>query len=111
MKETDLLNIIKKSEDEAESITKAAVNKIDELRKHFDEEKERIKKENEEKLVEEADSYRTDKEKSFDELLKKLNSEKEEKLNKLRASYKKNFETVLREFHSLILEQKWQSRK
>jgi vacuolar-type H+-ATPase subunit H len=111
MKETDLLNLIKQSEDEAEAIIKNAQDKISELRKHFEEEKERVSGEYNKRLLDEREIYKNNKLESFNELLRDLDKEKEKKVSELRANALKNFDKVLKEITSSILEQKWQLKR
>lgn len=111
MKETDLLNLIKQSEDNAEAIINEAQIKINELKGLFEEKKKNVQSNYEQNLSEEIEKYRSKKESEFRQLLERLNEEKEQKISKLINDSNNNFDKVLKEITSSILEQRWQLKK
>jgi F0F1-type ATP synthase membrane subunit b/b' len=108
MKETDLLNAIKQSEDEAQAIINDAKAKLDEIKKRFEENKLDVINEHKERLLEETKAYRTKKEEEFNKVVEGLHKEKDNKIAKLLKESKEDFDSIVQELFSEILELKWQ---
>ncbi len=104
MKETDLLNTIKQSEDEAQGIIDNASLAMNKLLKDFEEEKESIINDFKEKIEKEIREKKLLLEKQFEESLKKIENEQKEIVKNLKNKSKMKVDSVVQGLVNKILE-------